>query len=102
MKLAIIMIAVPLFVTLLLTSTSARASATGDEFDAASFYKAKCAMCHGAKAEKKFDAAKTDEQHIEAIMKGKEGTPKMPGYEDKGVSVDQAKALVVYMKTLKQ
>lgn len=72
-----------------------------DDFDAAATYKAKCAIRHGPKAEKKFDAAKTDEQLIEAIMKGKDGTPKMPAYEGKATP-EQAKALVDYMKTLRQ
>lgn len=71
------------------------------DFDAAATYKAKCAMCHGAKAEKKFDTAKTDEQLVEAILKGKDGTPKMPAYEGK-VTTEQAQALVTLMKSLRQ
>jgi len=72
--------------------------------DPAAFYKAKCVACHGQKAEKKFDAALTDEQYIEAILKGKkpEKPPNMPGYESKGVTAEQAKALVDYMKSLRQ
>ena len=77
----------------------ARVSAA-DEFDAAAVFKAKCAMCHGQKAEKSFDAAKADEQLAEAILKGVK--PRMPAYESKGINADQAKALAAHMKTLKQ
>lgn len=71
--------------------------------DPAAFYKSKCVACHGQKAEKKFDPALTDEQQIEAIMKGKkvEKPPHMPAYGDKGVTAEQAKALVDYMKQLR-
>ena len=72
--------------------------------DAASYYKdAKCVVCHGPKAEKKFDAAMKDEELIEVILKGKkqEKPPNMPGYEAKGLTADQAKAMIDYMKSLK-
>lgn len=71
--------------------------------DPAAYYKAKCAMCHGQKAEKKFDTTLTEEQHLDAILKGKkvEKAPHMPAYGEKGVSQEQAKALLEYMKQLK-
>jgi Spy/CpxP family protein refolding chaperone len=71
--------------------------------DPAAFFKAKCVACHGQKAEKKFDATLTEEQQIDAIMKGKkvEKPPHMPSYGDKGVTAEQAKALVDYMKQLR-
>ncbi len=71
--------------------------------DPAAFYKAKCVVCHGQKAEKKFDAALTDEQYIEAILKGKkpEKPPNMPAYGEKGVTAEQAKALLEHMKQLR-
>lgn len=71
--------------------------------DPAAFYKAKCVACHGQKAEKKFDAALTEEQCVEAILKGKkpEKPPNMPAYGEKGVSPEQAKALLEYMKQLR-
>lgn len=71
--------------------------------DPAAFYKAKCVACHGPKADKKFDPALTDEQYIEAILKGKkpEKPPNMPAYGDKGVTQEQAKALLDYMKQLR-
>lgn len=71
--------------------------------DPAAFYKAKCVACHGQKAEKKFDSTLPDDQLVDIVMKGKkpEKPPNMPGYGDKGVTADQAKALVDYMKQLK-
>src|SRR4030095_1334423 len=64
--------------------------------DTAAYYKAKCVACHGQKAEKKFDSSLPEEQMIEAILKGKKAAkpPNMPGYGDKGVSSEQAKALL--------
>jgi mono/diheme cytochrome c family protein len=71
--------------------------------DPAAFYKAKCVACHGQKAEKKFDPALTDEQQLDAIMKGKkvEKPPHMPAYGDRGVTAEQAKALLEHMKQLR-
>ena len=72
-------------------------------FDAAAYYKGKCVMCHGKKAEKKFNASLTDDQLVEAVLKGKkvEKPPHMPAYSEKGVTADQAKALVAHMKELR-
>jgi mono/diheme cytochrome c family protein len=66
-------------------------------------YKTKCMVCHTAKAEKFFDIAKTDDQHIEAILKGRKGAkpPFMLGFETKGITAEQAKVLVFYMRKLK-
>ena len=71
--------------------------------DTAAFYKSKCVMCHGKKAEKKFDSTLTDDQMVEVVLKGKkaEKPPHMPAYGEKGVTADQAKALVDHMKHLK-
>jgi len=72
--------------------------------DAASYYKdAKCAVCHGQKAEKKFSADLKEEELVEIVLKGKkpEKPPNMPAYEAKGLTAEQAKAMVVYMKELK-
>jgi mono/diheme cytochrome c family protein len=73
-------------------------------FDAAKTYKGKCVACHGPKADKKFDAAKSDDEHVQIILKGKkvEKPPNMPGYESKGINAEQAKALLDYMKSLRQ
>lgn len=99
-KLAIILLALPLLAMALFSSAPARTLAAAQDFDAAAAYKAKCAMCHGASAEKTFDATKPDEQLVEAVLKGVK--PKMPAYEAKGINAEQAKALVDYMKKLKQ
>jgi len=93
---------VALFVVFILVSGSAQ---TEVKFvDAASYYKdAKCGVCHGKKAEKKFNTALKDEEMLEIVMKGKKGEkpPNMPGYESKGITAEQAKALIEYMKGLK-
>jgi mono/diheme cytochrome c family protein len=70
--------------------------------DPAAEYKAKCAACHTAAAPKFYDPAKTDEEHVQIILKGKKGEkpPFMPGFEAKGMTEDGAKALAAYMKTL--
>ena len=71
--------------------------------DTAAVYKAKCAMCHSPKAEKAYDPAMPMEQQVEAILKGKkaEKPPNMPGFEAKGMTAEQAKALADYMKSLR-
>jgi mono/diheme cytochrome c family protein len=71
--------------------------------DPDAYYKAKCVACHGQKAEKKFDASLTDEQYIDVILKGKkpEKPPNMPAYGEKGVTAEQAKALLEHMKQLR-
>jgi mono/diheme cytochrome c family protein len=71
--------------------------------DAAATYKAKCVACHGPKAEKKFDSSLPEEQLIDIVIKGKkpEKPPNMPAYGEKGVTAEQAKALVEHMKQLK-
>ena len=88
-------------VTLLIVSVPARAT-TND--DTAALYKSKCFACHGATAEKKFDATKADDELIQTVLKGKkaEKPPNMPGYEEKGITAEQAKALVGFMKLQKQ
>ncbi len=98
-KLAIALIALPLLAMAFVSSAPVYTVAAAQD-DTAAFYKTKCAMCHGAKAEKTFDATKPDEQLVEAILKGVK--PKMPAYEEKGINADQAKALVAFMKQLKQ
>lgn len=74
------------------------------DFDAAETYKGKCVACHGPKAEKKFDVAKSDDEHVQIILKGKkaEKPPHMPGYESKGINAEQAKAVLDHMRSLRQ
>ena len=102
--LAVALVTLPLLALTLLNPSAvpARAAAPQD-FDAAAVFKTKCAMCHGQKAEKKFDSTKADEVLVQTVLKGKDDVmPKMPAYEAKGVTAEQAKALVTQMKSLKQ
>ena len=105
-KLAVGFITLPMLAAFLLNAAPVRSSAAGvqDKDLATVFKESKCLICHGAKAEKKFDASLPEDQMVDAIMKGKKGEkpPNMPGYEAKGMTVDQAKALVAYMKSLRQ
>ena len=86
-----------------LISAAARVDSAQD-FDAAATFKAKCQVCHGAAAEKKFDATLTDADLVQVVLKGKKGEkpPFMPAYEEKGINEEQAKALVAHMKSLKK
>ena len=90
-----------LIATLALISAAARIS---DDFDAAATYKAKCVACHGGAAEKRFDSTLADTDLVQIVLKGKkaEKPPNMPGYEEKGVTEEQANALVAYMKSMKK
>lgn len=99
-KLMFVGAALAIAAAFVLVSTPARA--TDDE--TATLYNMKCKMCHGAAAEKKFDATKADDVLIEIVLKGKtmEKPPNMPAFQEKGITADQAKALVAHMKSLKQ
>ena len=100
-KMVIGIVAATLFAAGLIISVTAQGEVQAS--DPAAFYKTKCVACHGQKAEKKFDASLPDEQLIDIVMKGKkpEKPPNMPAYAEKGVTAEQAKALVEYMKQLK-
>ena len=88
-----------LFGTLLVTAARTEVQPS----DTAAYYKAKCVMCHGKKAEKKFDASLTDDMLVEIVLKGKKVAkpPHMPSYAEKGVTAEQAKSFVEHMKHLK-
>ena len=98
-KIAAALIGIPLVAAALLISVPAR-TATDD--DAAALYNGKCKMCHGATAEKKMDKTKADDVLIQIVLDGKaaEKPPNMPAFKEKGITPDQAKALVGYMKSL--
>ena len=70
----------------------------------AALYQQHCVACHGPAAEKKFDATLADADLFQIVLKGKkaEKPPNMPGYEEKGITEDQAKALLAYMKSIKK
>jgi len=90
------------FAAVMIVPSGAR-TAADDPFDAAATFKTKCVACHGQKAEKKFDSTLPDADLVDIVMKGKkpEKPPNMPAYGEKGVTGDQAKALVDQMKLLK-
>ena len=100
-NIAIALTAVFLFGGIFYSLASAQGEAQPS--DPAAYYKAKCVVCHGPKAEKKFDATLTEEQHLDAILKGKkpEKPPNMPAFGERGVTQEQAKALLEYMKQLR-
>jgi mono/diheme cytochrome c family protein len=100
MTMAVILAA--FFAALVIVSAASRTTGD-DQFDAAATYKTKCVACHGPKAEKKFDSSLPDAELIDIVMKGKkaEKPPNMPAYGEKGVTAEQAKALVGQMKQLK-
>ena len=77
--------------------------AAGNADDPAATYKTKCAACHTPTASKFFDATKTDADLVQIVLKGKKGEkpPFMPAFSEKGISEDDAKALVTFMKGLK-
>jgi mono/diheme cytochrome c family protein len=99
-KIAFVLAGSIISATLLIVSVPARA--TVDD-DAAGIYKTKCVACHGVTAEKKFDATKSNDELIQSVLKGKkmEKPPNMPAYEEKGITAEQAKALVDFMKLQK-
>lgn len=100
-KLGVALAFISLLAAFVLVSAHARPT-FDDQFDAAGTYKAKCVACHGPTAAKHFDKTKADDQLMEAVMKGKksEKPPNMPAYGEKGVTAEQAKSLVAYMKQL--
>jgi mono/diheme cytochrome c family protein len=83
---------------------SAAAVPRTETFDAAAKYNSTCKGCHGLKADKKFNATISDDDMVQAILKGKkaEKPPNMPAYETKHITAENAKALVDYMKSLHQ
>lgn len=104
-KLAVALVMLPLLTALVLNSASVRTRAASDQPDAAAMFKDfKCSICHGEKADKKFDAAKTDDDLANIVLNGKKGDkpPFMPAFATtKSMTPEQAKALVAYMKSLK-
>ena len=99
---AIIFFAIPLLLLTIFKDTPVTVAESRMD-DPAAAYKAKCAACHTPTAAKFYDPAKTDEEHVQAILKGRKGEkpPYMPGFEAKGMTEDEAKGLAGYMKTLK-
>lgn len=99
---AIIAFAIPVLAVMIF-GAAPKTTAAGNADDPAVVFKAKCAACHTPAATKFYDPAKTDEEHVQAILKGKKGEkpPFMPGFEVKGMTEDEAKGLAAYMKSLR-
>jgi mono/diheme cytochrome c family protein len=73
-------------------------------FDQVAFYKKNCVECHGSEAQKKFNPDLPEGQMVDAIMNGllMETPPDMPAYAGKGIDEERAKAIIAYMKSLRQ
>jgi mono/diheme cytochrome c family protein len=101
--LAIVIFAIAVAAVAGLRTTPVTVSAAAAD-DPSTVYKTKCAMCHGPKSEKFYDPAKSVDEHVDTVMKGKKGEkpPFMPGFEAKGMTRDEAKGLVEYMQGLRQ
>lgn len=104
------LIALPMIALMVFSTNNVRAIsgvspvvAVATDEDVAASYKKQCAMCHSPKADKHFDPAKMDDVLIEVVLKGKkaEKPPNMPGFEAKGMTADQAKLLVAYMRQIR-
>ena len=103
--LAIILFIIPVLALAFFKTSPVRVAANvnNNDEEIAAVYKNNCLLCHKANAEKFFDPTQTDAVLIEIILKGKkaEKPPHMPGYEAKGITEDQAKQLVEYMRKIK-
>ena len=100
---ATVTIVLPVAVLAVIRSTRAIAVSPVQD-DTAAVYKAKCAMCHSPKAEKAYNPDVSKEEQIQAVLKGKQAAkpPHMPAFEPKGMTADQAKALVEHMQGLRK
>jgi len=98
----VVIFTLPIFALAFFNAIPVRAVANL-QTDAAATFKTKCQACHTAKAEKFFDPAKTDEVLVETILKGRKGEkpPYMPSFEAKGMTAEEAKSLVAFMKQLR-
>ena len=74
------------------------------DFDPTTFYKPNCEECHGTAAEKRFNPDNPEGQMIDAILNGAkaEGSKDMPAFNQKGIDEARARALIAYMKSIKE
>jgi mono/diheme cytochrome c family protein len=89
---------------ILAISALAELGSAKQTFDRAAYYKKSCAECHGSEADKKFNSDLPEHQMVDAILNGQtmETPPDMPAFADKGINEERAKALLAYMKALRQ
>src|SRR5712691_4875189 len=73
-------------------------------FDPKAYYKLNCAECHGSEAEKRFNPDLPESQMIDSILNGAkaENTRDMPAFAEKGIDEQRAKALIAYMKSIRE
>jgi cytochrome c5 len=92
-----------LFALALFSPAPSPARAAAQDFDATTTFEDKCERCHGEKAQRRFDATKADGALISTVLNGKDKVmPKMPSWKARGVTPEQAGALVAHMKSLRQ
>ena len=93
-------------VTVLIVMLAMIVLAQGEKrsFEPATFYKAACLECHGSEAEKKFNPDLPEGQMIDSILNGAkaEGSRDMPAFAEKGIDETKAKALITYMKSIRE
>ena len=93
-------------VTVLIVMLAMIVLAQGEKrsFEPATFYKTTCLECHGTAAEKKFNPDLPESQMIDSILNGAkaEGSRDMPAYSEKGIDEPKAKALIIYMKSIRE
>lgn len=79
-------------------------SSQQQSFDPETYYKTNCVECHGKEAQKKFEPALPESQLIDAILNGAttETPPDMPAFAEKGINEERAKALLTYMKSIRE
>ena len=101
---AMILFVLPITAICIVFRATPAAAITPALDDPAAVYKAKCAVCHSPKAEKSYDPAIPQDKQIEGVLKGKkaEKPPNMPAFEPKGITPEDAKALVEYMQALRK
>jgi len=75
-----------------------------ESFQPAAYYKANCEECHGTAAEKRFNPDSPEGQMIDSILNGAkaEGSKDMPAFTERGIDETKAKALISYMKSIRE
>ena len=104
MKLGIAICILTLLIFAGFISALAQSGSEKQSFERAAYYKKNCAECHGNEADKKFNPDLPEGQMVDAILNGQqmETPPDMPAFAEKGINEARAKALITYMKALRQ